>query len=121
MKGTAAIVLIMLLLTQTFSKWMWVLEYELNKTYIANTLCINKAKPQLQCKGGCQLSKKLAEDEQGSSSVPAVEKSKYSPVFFKKDLETVSCPWQFVPKQETYYLESSYTSLHPEVFHPPAV
>lgn len=33
--------------------------FEMNKSYIASTLCINKDKPQLHCNGKCYLMKKL--------------------------------------------------------------
>lgn len=33
--------------------------YEVNKDYVTEVLCINKDKPQLQCKGKCYLKKQL--------------------------------------------------------------
>lgn len=33
--------------------------YELNKTYIAENICVNKNKPQLHCNGKCYLKKQL--------------------------------------------------------------
>jgi hypothetical protein len=34
-------------------------EYILNKAYIAQTLCENKEKPELQCEGKCHLAKEI--------------------------------------------------------------
>lgn len=34
-------------------------EYTLNKAYIAQTLCENKNKPELQCEGKCHLAKEI--------------------------------------------------------------
>ena len=39
------------------------ISYEINKDYIANNLCVNRAKPSCCCKGKCFLQKKLAADE----------------------------------------------------------
>jgi hypothetical protein len=33
--------------------------YALNYDYISKVLCINKDKPEMRCKGACQLMKKL--------------------------------------------------------------
>ena len=41
-------------------KPLWpVMEYVVNYDYIANVLCENKDKPQLQCNGKCYLAKQL--------------------------------------------------------------
>lgn len=48
---------------QTFSKWCVILDYQVNKDFIAKTLCINRAKPMSCCQGKCHLNKSLAQDE----------------------------------------------------------
>ncbi|MBD0298105.1 MAG: hypothetical protein ICV84_23410 [Flavisolibacter sp.] len=68
MKAVAVPLLILLLLTQTFSKLLIMAEYNLNRDYIAQNLCENKNKPMLHCNGKCQLTKKMAEDEKQNSS-----------------------------------------------------
>ena len=61
-------VLMILLLMQTFSKWMIIVEYELNREYIAANLCENKDRPETKCGGKCQMNKKLEADEEKSST-----------------------------------------------------
>jgi hypothetical protein len=39
---------------------MW---FHLNRSYIAQKLCVNKARPEMKCKGNCVLKKKLKEAE----------------------------------------------------------
>jgi hypothetical protein len=68
MKFVLVPVFMLLMLAQTFSKWFVVIEYKLNKDFIAKNLCINKAKPKLHCNGKCQMMKKLAEEEKQNSS-----------------------------------------------------
>jgi hypothetical protein len=58
----------LLMFAQTFSKWVVVMEYNLNQDFIAKNLCINKTKPKLHCNGKCQMMKKLAEEEKQNSS-----------------------------------------------------
>src|SRR5215213_8628353 len=68
MKFILVPLLIMLLLSQAFSKWLLVIEYNMNKDFISQKLCINKAKPKLHCNGRCQMMKRLAEEEKQNSS-----------------------------------------------------
>jgi hypothetical protein len=53
MKFITVSILIFLMATQAFSKWMVLLEFSWNREYIANNLCQNKARPQSQCGGKC--------------------------------------------------------------------
>lgn len=39
-----------------------VIEYAINRDYIAEVLCINKAKPELACDGKCHLKSSLDEE-----------------------------------------------------------
>lgn len=51
------------------------LEYQLNYEYISTVLCINKAKPELECHGKCHLQdqlKKTAEEESEKQSTASV-------------------------------------------------
>lgn len=51
------------LLLQTCGSVVIVLNFYLNRAYIAQNLCENKSKPQLNCCGKCQLNKKLQQQE----------------------------------------------------------
>lgn len=68
MKFFVVPILIFLIATQAFSKWVVLLEYNMNKDYFAKVLCENKAKPQLKCGGKCAVMKKMAEEEKQNSS-----------------------------------------------------
>lgn len=41
-------------------------EYFLNQDYIAEFLCINKEKPELQCQGKCHLMKQLEKQDENN-------------------------------------------------------
>ena len=62
-KYPVTILLILLIGLQTFSKWCVILEYQVNKDFIAKNLCVNRAKPSCCCQGKCYLNKKMANDE----------------------------------------------------------
>ena len=63
LKPAWTILLVIVILIQAFGKWFVMLEYEINKDYIAKNLCVNRAMPSLYCKGKCFLQKKLANEE----------------------------------------------------------
>jgi len=62
-KYPVTILLILLLGLQTFSKWCLIVEYQVNREFIAKNLCVNRAKPSSCCQGKCYLNKKMATDE----------------------------------------------------------
>lgn len=59
---------------------MPLVEYSLNKEYIASVLCENRAKPQLSCNGKCYVQKELKKTQDAPShqhSIPQIDLSKY--------------------------------------------
>ena len=125
MKFVLVPILIALVFVQTFSKWLVVMDYNLNKDFIAQNLCVNKAKPKLHCNGKCQMMKKLAEEEKQNST------SNTSNTIKIKVQETVFCDKINKPTfpQLTYAAPSyneepallKYTSPISSIFHPPAL
>ncbi len=51
--------IVLVLVCKPAAPW---LDYALNRDKIAQTLCVNKDKPQLHCNGKCYLGKSLADD-----------------------------------------------------------
>jgi len=49
----------------TFNKAIILLDYNLNKNFIATSLCENRDKPKCCCQGKCYLKKQLQKDEPG--------------------------------------------------------
>lgn len=68
LKYPATIILILLIAVQTFSKWCLILEYQVNRDYIAKNLCVNRFRPSCCCHGKCYLNKKIAKDESGQQA-----------------------------------------------------
>lgn len=95
-------------------------DFKLNQEYIANVLCINRDKPEMQCNGHCVLMQKMneARDQTSSEENQAPEKLVLETFcdalfefqtlsrYFKKEVIT-ACSKK---------LRSSYLNA---VFHPP--
>ena len=121
MKFILVPILMTLVLTQTFSKWMVVLEYSLNKEFIAQKLCENKAKPKLHCNGKCQMMKKLAEEEKQNSSDNNTTKIKTPETVFYNEISNPVLP-EVSFTIRSYNEEpplKKYVSPVPSIFHPP--
>jgi hypothetical protein len=79
MKYPVTIALILLIASQTFSKWCLILEYQVNRDFIAKNLCVNRSTPLSCCKGKCYLHKKMANDE-SSQQAPGKGAQRDEPV-----------------------------------------
>jgi hypothetical protein len=122
MKLIAGSILILLVMVQSFTSWMIVAEYIINKEYIAKNLCINKEKPKLHCNGKCQLMKKLVKEEnQSSSSNSQIGKIKMDVLFAHEVyLPSISDLAKEDTKfNSTYFVKQLSGSIN-AIFHPPA-
>jgi hypothetical protein len=64
-----AILLIISMISGSFSRFFIYAGFEMNQSYIASKLCENRNKPWLHCNGKCYLMKKVkqAEEKQNAS------------------------------------------------------
>ena len=110
-------------MVQSFTSWIIVAEYTINKDYIARNLCINKEKPKLHCNGKCQLMKKLVEGEnQNSSSNTQTSKIKMD-VLFVQEMDPPSI-CDLSNEKTTFnpaYIVKQPTGSVKAIFHPPAL
>jgi len=77
MKQICVTILLFCTLLATFSKGLLVLCFDINEQYIAQELCVNKAKPDLHCNGHCYLSKQLDKEEKPGSPLSNSSKEKF--------------------------------------------
>jgi hypothetical protein len=80
MKFIVIPILVLLLMSQTFSHWFMVLSFKLNQSYIAKNLCENRSRPKLNCKGNCVLMKKIKQQEKEEQNSPVTLKLETSTV-----------------------------------------
>jgi hypothetical protein len=120
-KKAFLISLMLIFAFQSFYSTGITLWFHLNRSYIAQKLCVNKAKPELKCKGNCVLKKKLKEaenqqEEQGTQQLK--EWVSVSPFIISHNL------YQFNPAIQSQVripqMEENYHFLtHFAIFHPP--
>lgn len=103
---------------QTFSKGLVLAEFMLNRDYIANVLCINKARPQLACHGQCQLMKQMDKETKKEQNGNAV-KDKYEVVFADINSAFHLTPYIAVKELFTPYNGGAHRDPLYAVFHPP--
>src|ERR1700759_1209633 len=80
-----AILLIIAIISSTFSRFFIYAGFEMNRNYIASKLCENRDKPWLHCNGKCYLRKKIkqAEEKQNSAERES-QKNLVQESFFEK-------------------------------------
>ena len=120
MKVLVIPILLLLLMTQAFSKWMIVIEYELNKEYIAANLCENKERPILKCKGKCQMAKKMAAEDASNSA--SNYQAKFQEVAFTDSVISLFALLSSTEMAPVYanYVPHGFTEPNFPIFHPPA-
>ncbi|GAA4806401.1 hypothetical protein GCM10023231_39530 [Olivibacter ginsenosidimutans] len=64
LKRFVAIVLLIALIGSNFSRFFIYAGFELNKKYIASTLCENRDKPWMHCDGNCYFMKKIKQAQE---------------------------------------------------------
>lgn len=122
MKLIGVLILSLLLMTQTFSTWLVVVAFRLNREYIANNLCENRTRPQLNCKGNCVLMKKMKQDAEQEKKSPAALKIEINTNYFYSVAIEISVPPVF-DSSITYFI--TVRSGQPidralAIFHPPS-
>ena len=109
------------MLLQSFSKVLIVIDYQANKAYIMEFLCINRDKPQRGCEGKCQLTKKLKQQEQAEKQSREKTPGQEIPLqLFCQALFALPA-WSFTAAPPSFAL---YPPGHPvracqAIFHPP--
>ena len=125
MKCVLVPILLLLMTIQTFSKWVVVIDYNLNRNYIAKNLCVNRARPKMHCNGKCQMMKKLAEEEKQNSSNNSNNTSriKVQDLVFNDEMNKPVLP--ALTCIENCYNEEppliKYNAPTASIFHPPAI
>ena len=122
MKFIVVPILILLIITQTFSKWIVIIDYQINKTYIAKNLCVNRKMPKMHCNGNCVLTKKMRAEEKQEAPSGIINWGKSVQLFASKYssficLRVNRCTKEFII-ENTLLSKEEFT--HP-VFRPPLV
>ena len=109
------------MLLQIFSKVLIVADYQANREYIMAFLCINREKPQLQCEGKCQLTKKLkAQHEADKKTEERGQKQEIQLNLICQSFFTLPGQFKAIEASRTPEYTCSYSSVaYHSIFHPP--
>lgn len=123
MRSAGAIILLLVMLTVTFSKWVIIAEFKINQKYISENLCVNKNKPRSCCHGKCYLGKQLVKDEKSDAQdLPQKGKEKVDiQLFFETKNGSEIIADKELPLLISY--ESAFTpqSYNADCFRPPCL
>lgn len=121
MKQVFAICIILAILTQSFSKLIILVNFQLNREYIAKNLCVQKKKKGNCCQGSCHLKEQLKEDEkkEQSSSVPSFKDKNETVWFYQPVNRTNLTAFALSSIFITPYLKPETVSRSNSIFHPP--
>lgn len=122
MKAFFSYLLILLVLLQTFSRTVLVMDFTLHRATITARFCVNKARPQLHCDGKCYFAKKLKQQEERENKVPnpLKEQLEMLPAAFQCLVPAAPARWasaclDYGPCQSAWVPASAMQG----VFHPP--
>jgi hypothetical protein len=114
----------LLLLVQTFSTWVTIIDFKINQNFIAAKLCQNRNRPKMHCNGQCALMKKMRQQEKQDPNVPGPLKLQISSTvlssktFFAAVNPSLSITNKvFIPLVNT----GRPVDRTSPIFHPPAV
>lgn len=106
---------------QSFNKVAIIIDYVVNKDFIANTLCENKEKPELKCHGKCQMSKRLvAEERKTKAPVNTNLADKFEIQLYYEEITNSMIFFVLDSEYTQTHQTSHYTPPVIPIFHPPA-
>lgn len=120
-KKLFAIIVFTAVLMQTFSTVMIMASFYANREYIANNLCENRDKPEMQCKGKCSLNKQLAREAEHQAPVPQNVHKEEVLLYYEGSAFAISYGQLPVEEGKQYftYNELNTIDLRGAIFHPP--
>lgn len=124
MKFIAVPILILLLMTQTFSKWFVLMSFKLNQDYIAKNICENRYRPQMHCNGNCVLMKKMKQEEKQEQNAPAPGKVQLASIVLSSKSFFATVEPLFAISATSYTIAGNWGKPIDRagfIFHPPAI
>ncbi|MCC3158166.1 hypothetical protein LJ737_13030 [Hymenobacter sp. 15J16-1T3B] len=122
MQQCLAVFLSLLVLLQSFSREMLVLDYALHQQRITERFCVNKTRPQLRCNGRCHLRKQLANAGDTDKKAPqshAKLKFEALPLARFVTLPSRRLPWAVRPTFRRQQALRVGVEINRDVFRPP--
>lgn len=122
LKAVTSILLLFIIMVQTFSSFVYDAAYSLNKDYIAENFCINKNKPETHCEGHCYLNKQKQQEESSNKQAADSRTERLQVTVYELPQEAAAIVYRTVSTitygDITQIELPGYTSA---IFHPPLV
>lgn len=111
------------MMIQVLSASIILLHYMLNKEFITEQYCVNKAKPELKCNGQCHLKKEIEADANHKSDLPAAPSELMTFALVCQSIAVFDfSPLSLTPSQlNGHYIMGEYLSSAISIFHPPRI
>lgn len=96
----------------------------MNQEYIAEKLCENKDKPEMECNGKCHLKKELEKEDkrkQQEERKIQVEELVFIPQSEIKEVIDAVYTVEKVNRQHFFVIQQKTNGFSPYIFHPPVV
>lgn len=97
MRQLLALLFIIIIGVQTIHQGLIYTYYSLNKAYITQHFCENKAKPSLKCNGKCHLKEVLSiasKEKKSEQNLPNLEEIKVPILFFQAIEQRCTVPYK---------------------------
>jgi len=112
--------LICVLIVQSASTSLTLINFELQRETITRLFCINKETPEKHCEGKCYLEKQIKADEESHKDEPQTRAEFLSLVFTIDNIPNASLtPFTTRIKHKFAYIIPHYTTAVTVIFHPP--
>jgi hypothetical protein len=93
--------MIIIIALSVFAQGIVVINYYINKAYIAQKLCENRTRPMLNCDGKCVLAKKLAAQE---------KEQKDNGIFLTEKFEVISVLHDHIGAPNPFFINIQFSS-----------
>lgn len=87
-----------------------VIDYLINKDYIAKNLCVNKDKPKSCCKGKCHMVKQLQKTNKNTESDPKNTSNRVQLKELNEFILNKACSYNEEITSHTYFVYNIFTS-----------
>lgn len=120
-KQCIAWLLLVSVVLQPFSQAVICVDFYANRDYIAKTLCENRDKPMLHCRGRCQLRKRLHGEAEKDKDSPVRKVDRFIALLFQEDTlpPGIAPPEKIVSNRAPSFSDRAVIDQPSFCFHPP--
>jgi hypothetical protein len=106
-------------LSQSFTKFFIVVNFNANRNYIAKNICVKRNIENNDCQGCCHLKKQMKEDENSSKPNSSNSKEKFEDLFIQHHFQLKSFISKTFIEFKSTFINHYFSSFSLSFFHPP--